>query len=174
MSALALLLLIAFIWGFSEATFFFIVPDVIISLVALTYGWRAGGLGVLAAIAGAVAGGVATYFWGKTDIDRARAFFDLLPAIAPATILRASQEVMAPDFGLAMLKGSLTGVPYKLYASEAGANELSLLHFVMLTPVVRFPRFAFAAILAAIAHRFAPPIFAAHKLKLLTLFWVVF
>jgi membrane protein YqaA with SNARE-associated domain len=171
---LAALLALALLWGFGEASVFFVVPDVVISLIALQYGWRAGGLAILSAVFGAILGGIAVYYWGKFDISGARAFFDGLPAIAPSTIARAGHEISQADFGLLMFKGSLTGVPFKLYASEAGASGVSLFAFVILTPLVRFPRFAIAALVAGLAHHYSPRILRAHKFKLLGLFWIVF
>lgn len=165
---------LAFIWGLSEATVFFIVPDVIISLIALKYGMRQGLIACAASVIGAVLGGVAIFYWGASDIISARSFFDTLPAIAPSKIARASSEMSEQSFGFLMLKGSMTGVPFKLYASEAGAAGQSLLAFMLLTPLVRLPRFVIAATGAAIARRWAPALFQAHKVKLLALFWVGF
>jgi uncharacterized membrane protein YeaQ/YmgE (transglycosylase-associated protein family) len=168
------LLGLALVWGLSEATVFFIVPDVIISFIALKYGFRSGVLACLAGVVGAVLGGILIYLWGQGDIVGARAFFDLLPAIAPSTIARAQSEMADVSYGLSMFKGSLSGVPFKLYASEAGAIGASLFAFVALTPLVRIPRFLIAASFGALAKRFAPTMFQPHKFKLLGAFWVVF
>jgi membrane protein YqaA with SNARE-associated domain len=168
------LLVVSFLWGFAEATVFFIVPDVIISLCALAYGWRAGALAVVASLFGATIGGIATYYWGYLDIAGARALFDQLPAVAPSTIARAQAEIAQGKYALSMLVGAVTSVPFKLYASEAGASGQSLATFIALTPVVRFPRFAFAALLALCARRFAPAIFRPHRLKAIVGFWVAF
>jgi hypothetical protein len=170
-----LLLGLALLWGLSEATWFFIVPDVIISVITLRYGLRAGVLACAICVVGAVLGGIAVYFWGKADIVSARVFFNSLPAIAPSTIARAGAEVAdTSSFGLSMLKGSMTGVPFKLYASEAGAAKLSLMALIALTPLVRLPRFLIAATGAALARRFAPAGLQAHKFKLLLGFWLIF
>jgi membrane protein YqaA with SNARE-associated domain len=168
------LIALAFAWGLSEATVFFVVPDVIISFIALEYGYKKGLLAVCASVAGAMLGGALIYAWGKADIMGARAFFDLLPAIAPATIERASSEVTQPGLGLTMLTGSMTGVPFKLYASEAGAFGTPLGWFIALTPLVRLPRFLIAATFAATVGKWAPYVLLAHKFKLMAGFWVVF
>jgi membrane protein YqaA with SNARE-associated domain len=168
------LFFLALLWGFGEATIFFVVPDVIISLIALLYGWRTGAFAVLAAIMGAVVGGIVIYQWGQADISGATAFFDNLPAIAPSTIARANREMSGDHVGFAMLMGSVTSVPYKLYAAQAGATGMSLWAFVLLTPLVRLPRFALAVALAQLAKRFAPAKLHQHKIKLLALFWIGF
>jgi hypothetical protein len=169
-----ILISLAFAWGLSEATVFFIVPDVVISFIALAYGYRKGFLAAAASVAGAMLGGTLIYIWGQTDIAGARAFFDTLPAIAPSTIARASGEVAQPSLALTMFTGSLTGVPFKLYASEAGAANIALSTLIVLTPLVRFPRFLIAATLAAAARNWAPPQFQSHKFKILAGFWIVF
>jgi membrane protein YqaA with SNARE-associated domain len=168
------LLFLALVWGFGEATVFFVVPDVIISLIGLLYGWRMGGVAVLSAILGAVMGGIVIYLWGQTDIMGATAFFDQLPAIAPSTIARANREMSGDHVAFSMLMGSVTSVPYKLYAAHAGATSMPLWAFVLLTPLVRLPRFALAAIAARLASRFAPAVLHQHKIKLLVLFWIGF
>lgn len=162
------------IWGLAEATVFFIVPDVIISLCALVYGWRAGGLALVASLIGATIGGIATYYWGYFDILGARQMFDQLPAIAPATIVRAQTEIAQGNYAASMLIGAVTSVPFKLYASEAGASGQSLATFIALSPLVRFPRFAFAALLALGARQILPQVSLRLRVLGLVGFWVVF
>lgn len=171
---LSCLLALAFVWGFLEATVFFVVPDVIICVICVAYGWRHGLKAVGLAILGAIIGGVATYFWGTMDIESARAFFDILPAIGTDNMARAKATFESNHIGTDMLVGSLTSVPFKLYAGEAGAANSSLLQFVLLTPLVRLPRFAFAAILSALAHACAPNFIQAYKVPLMILFWIGF
>jgi membrane protein YqaA with SNARE-associated domain len=168
------LLVGSFIWGLAEATLFFIVPDVIISLCALAYGWRAGSFAIAASLIGATIGGIATYFWGYFDIEGARAMFDQLPAIAPSTIARAQTEIAEGYYALSMLIGAVTSVPFKLYASEAGASGQSLATFIALSPVVRFPRFAFAALLALGARQILGQVLLRLRILGFVGFWVVF
>src|SRR4051812_20323932 len=47
-------------WGFAEATFFFVVPDVWIGLLTL-FSWRAGLRAVYSAVMGALTGGAVMY-----------------------------------------------------------------------------------------------------------------
>jgi membrane protein YqaA with SNARE-associated domain len=168
------MLMLTFIWAFSEANVFFVIPDVIISLCALAYGWRAGVWAICGALVGAMLGGVVAYYWGQADIDGVRAFYDQLPAIAPSTIARAGREIAEGDYGVPMLIGAFTSVPFKLYAIEAGATGQSLVTFVALTPFVRFPRFVLAALFALAVRRFAPQAIQKHRLIYLAAFWLVF
>lgn len=177
-----ILLSLAFLWGLAEASVFFIVPDVIISVIAIQYGFKQGLFAVCAAVIGAMLGGALLYAWGRSDIASARAFFDLLPAIAPTTIARAGNDIAQPLFGLSVLKGSVTGVPFKLYAAEAGAAAVPLWKFVALTPLVRLPRFLLAASLSASLSaglsawvgKAAGPVSPRAKMMILIGLWVVF
>jgi membrane protein YqaA with SNARE-associated domain len=169
-----MLMLLVLAWGFAEATVFFIVPDVIISFIGLKYGLKRGLAASCLAAVGAVLGGAIIYFWGKAEITSAHAFFDLLPAIAPSTITRAEVEIGLPSWGFSMLKGSLTGVPFKLYAGEAGAAGLPLWLFMLATPIVRLPRFLVAATLGAAAKKWCPEFLKTNQFRLLASFWVLF
>jgi membrane protein YqaA with SNARE-associated domain len=47
----------AALWGFAEATLFFIVPDVLLSIIAVRRGRRPAWIAMAWTIAGAIAGG---------------------------------------------------------------------------------------------------------------------
>jgi hypothetical protein len=79
-----------------------------------------------------------------------------------------------PSWGLLMLKGSLTGVPFKVYASEAGAAGLPLWLFMLASPIVRLPRFLVAATLGAAARKWCPTSLKTNQFKLLGLSWILF
>jgi hypothetical protein len=65
-----------------------------------------------------------------------------LPAIDPALIARAAAGYHRGPF--AMLEGSFSGVPFKLYALEAAkAGDIGLL---FVAPVIRLPRFLLVAL----------------------------
>lgn len=66
MGIIGWLLLMAGIWGFAEATFFFIIPDVILTLIAM-HGLRRGMTACLIALFGAMLGGIVIYFAATYD-----------------------------------------------------------------------------------------------------------
>ena len=76
-------LLITAFWGFSEATLFFIVPDVFLTVVALRD--RRAAL-LCCAVAGALAGGLLLYRWGRVDSAGAASALLAVPAIGPRMI----------------------------------------------------------------------------------------
>jgi membrane protein YqaA with SNARE-associated domain len=136
-----LALLASLAWGFAEATFFFFVPDILLSLIAL-YRPRVAYVGCVCATLGAILGGLLMYYAGVFHYDGAVAFLDLIPAINHDLILSVRQALS--DTGLlALLLGPTQGVPYKIYAVEAGSLGMSLLAFVLVSIPARFVRFAF-------------------------------
>lgn len=127
-------------WGVAEATFFFIVPDVLLTLATLRFGWRAGlKLSVVAAAYASLAG-IAMWWWGQHDIEAARNAMLQIPAIGPDLLTRAQRETAA-DWPKHLVLGAVTGVPYKLYAIEAGARHINIAAFTAMSFVARLSRF---------------------------------
>jgi hypothetical protein len=75
-----------------------------------------------------------------------------VPAVGPDLIARVHGEFESA-WPLHLLLGAMTGVPYKLYAVEAGSRHIPLLLFVPVSVIVRLFRFALTATLAAAAGR---------------------
>jgi membrane protein YqaA with SNARE-associated domain len=135
-------------WAVGEATLFFIVPDVLLTLATLRYGLRAGlKLAVVAATFASMAG-VGMWLWGNYDIGPARHAMLQVPAIAPDLLARAQHET-GQDWPRHLVLGAMTGVPYKLYAIEAGARRINVAIFVVMSFVARFIRFALTIAIAA-------------------------
>ena len=67
-------------WGLAEATIFFIVPDILLTYLALKDPRRAT-KACIWALAGALVGGTAMFCWGAYDIDSAEKFLKRIPAI---------------------------------------------------------------------------------------------
>jgi membrane protein YqaA with SNARE-associated domain len=141
--------IMAAVWGISEATVFFILPDVPISYAAVRWGWRAGvKLAVVAAVAAAV-GGAIMWWYGAADADAARALMLDIPAVGPDLVTVAHDAMLRADWPIDLVIGAFTGTPYKLYAVEAGALGVSPWLFVALSIPARLARFVVVALLAA-------------------------
>ena len=141
-------LLAAAAWGMAEASFFFIVPDVLLTLAVLRLGpWRAVRLAVVAALAAALTGGV---LWGWAGHDAAAAHRAMLhvPAVGPDLLARVAWE-FDHDWPLKLTLGAMTGAPYKLYAVEAGARHIALLPFLAVSFAARLLRFLLTIAVAA-------------------------
>jgi membrane protein YqaA with SNARE-associated domain len=168
-------LALAFAWGLAEATFFFIVPDVLLTLIscrALKPALKA----TVASLIGALAGGTIMYIFGARDAQAARTFLDNVPAIDPALITRVAGQIS--ESGLqAVLLGPLKGIPYKIYAVEWGARGGSFLAFLVISIPARYIRFLLASLAARGIARLIEPLTdhrPAIEISILTAIWVAF
>jgi membrane protein YqaA with SNARE-associated domain len=163
---------IAGAWGFAEATFFFVVPDVWTSSVGLRRPKRALGTTVWA-LGGAMAGGAATYWWGrKVAATTSRGALVKVPAVTDVMISEVEQEI-AESGAASLLRGPTRGVPYKLYARAAGLQRTSLLAFLAWSVPGRMIRFivvttAVSGIAAVVRRRF-PGI---SERRITAVFWI--
>lgn len=161
--------LAAFLWGLAEATLFFIVPDVLLSAVALNR-LRAALIACAWATAGALIGGALLFTWGAHDPASAWAVLDRIPAID--TDMQASVREALDEHGLAALfLGPLTGTPYKLYAVAAGQTGLSLTAFLLVSIPARAVRFV---LLCLLVHLIARQLPSNARLPVLAACWLAF
>lgn len=140
--------LFALVWGFAEATVFFIVPDVWLSVVAITRGTRAALIACFWAVAGALAGGTVMYFWSAGMPELVAAILDMQPGVGPQLVGAVRQELSASGV-TALVAGTFSGVPYKLYAAQAMHIEppLPLALFLIASLASRLTRFLLVAII---------------------------
>lgn len=135
-------------WGFAEATFFFVVPDVWTSWVGLRRPKR-GLATTVSALGGALAGGALTWWWGRRiPAQSSHAALMRVPAITSGMVHQVEQEV-ADSGHTSLLRGPLRGVPYKLYARASGLQQRSLLNFLAWSVPGRLIRFVSVTLLAA-------------------------
>lgn len=133
----------AFFWGLAEATLFFIVPDVLLSAVALRNRTVALRL-CLWTLGGALSGGVVMYLWGRHDVEQAGNALTKVPAIGEAMLVRVGGELEQLG-SLATFLGPLTGTPYKIYAALSPEAGISLGAFLLISVPARLIRFLLVA-----------------------------
>ncbi|HXR34054.1 MAG TPA: hypothetical protein VN830_10120 [Verrucomicrobiae bacterium] len=131
-------LVVAFLWGLAEATFFFIIPDVFLSFVAML-DWRSTWKHIVAALAGALLGGALLFHWAQADPEAAHAAVARVPFITPKMFAKVDTGFDRMGL-LAVLAGSISGIPYKLYAVEAPRISTQSA-FLLATPPARAVRF---------------------------------
>jgi glycerol uptake facilitator-like aquaporin len=129
---------IAFLWGVAEATFFFVIPDVFLSFVAM-FAWRRTWSHILAAVSGALIGGALLFTWAQANPARAHAAIARVPFVRESMFARVDDGLRTQGLS-AVLLGSVTGIPYKLYAIEA-PKFFSERNFLLVTPPARAVRF---------------------------------
>jgi len=147
---------LAFAWGLAEATLFFIVPDVLLTLIACRM-LKPALKATMFALMGALVGGALMYAIGRRDPVNARAFLDQIPAISPDLITRVASQISENGL-LAVLLGPMKGIPYKIYAVDWGSREGSLITFMLISIPARYVRFFLAAVFARGIARLIEPL----------------
>ena len=164
-----MLLFFALLWGFAEATLFFIVPDVLITYAAL-FGLPLALFAALFSLLGALIGGTLMYRLGA----KSSALFPKIPGITPSMIEHVKKELVTKK-DLAVFLGPIKGIPYKLYASFAPKAGIPFWRFFLVSIPARFTRFLIAAVAAHFINVYLLSSLALWlKLTITTLFWIAF
>ncbi len=138
----------ALVWGFAEATFFFIVPDILLTAAVIMFGLaHAFRLSVAAAMA-ATAGGLLMMLWGASDSNAARQFLMSVPLIGEDLLFRVHGELEG-FWPVDMTLGAISGAPFKIYSVEAGAAGIQPVAFALAGFAARLARFSLAIGLTA-------------------------
>ena len=125
-------------WGFAEATFFFVVPDVWLGFVAL-YAPRRTPTTLAAIVAGAAAGVTVLYLATLVAADALTSAVLTMPGIGPADLEQARVR-LAEDGVMAILTALIEGRPIKLYALAAALDGLGLVELVLFAVLNRLVR----------------------------------
>lgn len=128
---------LALAWGWAEGTLFFLVPDLVLTLTAM-FSFRQALRQTAAVLAGSLAAGAMMFTWARHDAPRAQAAVMAVPFVKPAM-----REKVRADFAAhgawALVRGPLSGIPYKLYAVEAPA-QVGLPAFLLASIPARLER----------------------------------
>lgn len=130
---------LAFFWGLAEATLFFIVPDVLLTHLAISNPQRAS-KACLWVLSGALIGGLVMYFWGVEDLKRAEEVLLEMPAI-DLELLSSVENQVAESGATSLFLGPLMGRPYKTYSVYAGSTGVGLATFLLISVPARLGRF---------------------------------
>ena len=139
----------AILWGLAEATFFFVVPDLLLTGAVICLGLKAAFRLSAAAAGAAVLGGLIMWFWGSHGLNAAREFLLSVPLIGPDLTTRVAEE-MTGLWPLNLTLGAITGAPFKIYAVEAGAYGVNPVLFAVVGFCARLARFSLAIGLTAL------------------------
>lgn len=121
----------AFLWGFFEATFFFIVPDVFFGFTALfipLFGILHG----IVSIFGSMIGGIVMYRLALHYPLTLTNFLSQIPGINEQMVSEVYANLQHMGFK-ALFLAPWRGTPYKIFAVGAGVFKLNFLHFILLT-----------------------------------------
>jgi membrane protein YqaA with SNARE-associated domain len=135
------------LWGYAEATRFWLVPDILLGWIALNRpAWVMPS--VIAATIGAVLGGAAMHQHAREE----RARLTQIPGISEAMLIDAHERFASQGWG-ALVRAPIDGIPYKVYATEAGVAGAPLAELIAWTPAARAWRFLLTAVGAALIGR---------------------
>lgn len=138
--------LLAALWGFAESTLFFIVPDVLLTWLALSLPRRAL-RACYWALAGALAGAVAMIAWAGSSPGGAEAALLALPGIN-LDLLGLVRGQLVSEGLPAILMGPVQGFPYKVYVVEATVLGLSAWKLLGVSVPGRLLRFLLVTLIA--------------------------
>lgn len=145
-------MLAAFGWGLAEATLFFVIPDVILTYIALKNIKKAL-LACLYALIGALIGGTILYFWSSSDPKQVVTILNAIPAINSEMIHEVEQS-LRQDGLLAMVLGPTQGIPYKIYASFAPTVGIGYFSFLLASIPARLMRFLAVTVMAWLVSKY--------------------
>ncbi len=131
--------LYAFLFGFAEATLFFIVPDVLLCFASRKNLFK----GIKASfytLGGAIIGGLIMYYLGKNNFKLALLLVEKIPGISNELINIVHDE-MSESGVVAILLGPLKGIPYKIFAIQAYGLGINIVPFIIISIFARELRF---------------------------------
>ncbi len=165
---------VSFLWGFAEATFFFVVPDVWLTRIALS-DLKEAMINALVTLAGALMGGALIYGLGTIYFDELRQSMDFVPAISERLIESAGVSIEEEGVLGAFVFAGFTGQPYKIYAAWSGNLSITPLSFFLASLLARLSRFSCVIIVAWGACKGLGAIMSDHQLYWAhTALWIVF
>lgn len=166
--------IIGCVWGFAEAVFFFFVPDIWLSRLALK-DMRSAMICLFYTTVGAIAGGLVMYAAGNAWLIPTVGFLDAIPAISPGMIEESGKAISEHGFLPALLTGMAGGMPYKMYAVWAGHLNIAPLAFVAASAAARMTRFIIVTIIYfTIARLLAMKFSEASIFRVYVASWVAF
>ncbi len=141
------------IWGFGEATLFFIIPDVILTAIAIR-SLRKALIACACALAGALIGGTLMYCWGMQSPEEAATAVDQVPLVSAVMITDVRTD-LRQDGVIALVTGPINGTPYKIYAVSAHQSNISYPKFIAASTFARTARFVVTSLIAWALSRYA-------------------
>ena len=139
--------LIALLWGFAEATVFFIIPDVFLTYVAITQKNKHIIIKMLClTLIGALIGGTLVYITALINHDMMKSILFHVPSVQPYMLDHVTKAMNDNPF-IGLISGPLFGIPYKMFAFAA-PQYLNLSLFLICSIPARLLRFVIVTIIA--------------------------
>ncbi len=167
-------LAIAALWGFAEATLFFLVADIWLTRLVITDGWRYATKAAVYASLGALLGGICLVYWSMLDAPGVVQWVEAVPAISQA-MMRDAAVALDRKGWTSLIPAAFTGVPYKIFAAQVYHSEASVALFLVATIPARMIRFALAiALVQGLARLLRDRCQTKTLLRFWAAFWAIF
>lgn len=147
---MGLFILVGFFWGFNEGLWFFVIPDIALSLIALK-GWKPALYSTIATVLGAMLSAILLYtVVSKSGVPellllKIEEIWSYFPGYYPKMFTRAASHLSSSG-AKGLLIGPTSGIPYRFYVLEAIQQNISLKDLLFWTPLARLQRIAIAPI----------------------------
>lgn len=161
--------LIGMVWGLAEGTFFFLIPDIALSFIALK-GWKPALAATISVVIGAMIGAIFIHVYLNTSADPAAALVQLkgfwaqLPGYYEK-MFDVAREHLSSSGAQGLIKGPNSGIPYRFYVVEAYEQHLPLGSLLLWTPIARLERILLAPVVVLVLR------FVAGKLRRRFPYW---
>lgn len=129
---------VAFLWGFFEGIFFFIVPDVFLGFIALFHK-RNGLIGSIIAMLGSLASGTLMYLLTIARGAGMLEFIRHVPLVTSEMIIRV-QHSFSEQGAIALVTAPWNGIPYKIYPVQAALSGIGLTGVLLWSIISRLER----------------------------------
>lgn len=159
-------LLIGLAWGFSEGSWFFIIPDIALSIFALR-GWKTALVSTIATIVGAMIAAISLFLvFSLFPGSEAKILhiWQSLPGFYPKMLDVAAIHLRAQGAKGLML-GPNSGIPYRFYILEAYKQGIPLSRLLFWSPIARLERIVLAPIVILILKYFLKKKFEEKKIN---------
>ena len=165
---------ISFAWGFCEATFFFLVPDIWLSRIVIL-NRREAYLNIIVTVLGALLGGFVMYALGVYAFETTEKMLPIIPAISADMVENVGQNMKNSSMFLEFNNEMFAGIPYKIYALWAGHYSAPIILFIVASFIARCLRFVLVVFFAhAISCVIKPYVKQETILKIHMLAWACF
>lgn len=138
--------IISFVWWFAEATFFFVVPDAILSYIWATK-WIKKTHNILFSLSWAILWWILIYWLSKENLIK-KSYFLKIPWINDNIMKIAEKKTN--EWIISMTKWSIQWIPYKLFAFYHWKKWTNLIKFITISKIARLPRFIATFYISAI------------------------
>lgn len=163
----------AFLWGFAEATVFFIIPDVLLTYIAITQKNKVVVIRLLLlTLLGALAGGTVVYMTAQNHPDYVEEILMRVPSVQTYMLEHVINAMNSHPF-IGLISGPLFGVPYKLFA-YAAPHYMTIWMFIICSIPARLFRFIIVTTLAYyLSHHIFKQLKHATKIIIWLIVWII-